>query len=274
MARIPFLRTHSRYREMADAYLDGELRSGDVSKFEAHANDCAECSTMLAAGKVLKASMGAIPMAAAPRSFRITPALLQERVPAPAPVRTTPVLMVARFGAAASVAAFAVVGTLQFSSNSDDGMTAASPSYELSTAAGAAEDTKLDRDDGNDGDNGTGGDEEPYEVVPLATEDPQIAPPPSADVGGAGVPEATPEAGNEAPDTTSGDEPRPDDDGSRTTNDDPVHPYGGEAGDTAIRALSEDSGAADYGPWLVVLGGVSIVSLAALGSLEYRRRQA
>jgi hypothetical protein len=254
---------------MADAYLDGELDPRDVSKFETHAAGCTECAAMMEAGRVLKASLGAVPMVEAPRSFRITPALLQERAPARASVRVTPVLMVARFGAAASVAAFAVVGTLQFSSSSDEPTTAASPMYELSTAAGAAEDTKVD---GADGD-AAGGDDDSDEVVPLATEDPQIAPPPSADVGGAGVPEATPAPGEVVPDQ-NGDEPQPADDGARNTNDPGANLYGEGAADTMIRALPEESDAADYGPWLVVLGGVSIVSLAAVGSLEYRRRRA
>lgn len=204
---------------------------------------------MVEAGRVLKASLGAVPMVEAPRSFRITPALLQERAPARAPVRATPVLMVARFGAAASVAAFAVVGTLQFSSSSDEPTTAASPMYELSTAAGAAEDTKLD----SDGSDAGGGDDDSYDVAPMATEGPQIAPPPSAEVGGAGVPEATPESGNQAPDTASGDEPRPDEDGARNTNDPGANLYGEGPADTMIRALPEESDSADYGLWLVML---------------------
>ena len=268
MARIPFLRRHSRYREMADGYLDGELGPRDVSKFEAHAAGCTECAAMVEAGRVLKASLGAVPMVEAPRSFRITPALLHERAPAPKPVRVTPVLMVARFGAAASVAAFAVVGTLQFSSSSDEPTTAASPMYELSTA-GAAEDTKIDVDDGD----AAGGDNDSGEVVPLVTEEPQIAPPPSADVGGAGVPEATPAPGEVVPDQ-NGDEPQPADDGARNSNDPGANLYGEGAADTMIRTLPEEQDSADYGPWLVVLGGVSVVSLAAVGSMEYRRRRA
>ncbi len=252
---------------MADAYLDGELRAGDHAKFEAHAAGCVECSAMLDTGKALKATLGTIPTVQAPRSFRITPALLQERAPAPAAVRTTPVLMVARFGAAASVAAFAVVGTLQLSSTSDDGYTAANaPTYEM--AAGAAEDAGSGKDDGDDaGGNG--------EVVPLASESPQIAPPPDGGVGGAGVPEPTP-GPDEAPDATAGDEPDPTDGDTRNTterNPDP-NGYDYDAGDTALTALPADGDEADYGPWLVLLGGLSVLSLGAVGTMEYRRRRA
>lgn len=267
MARIPFLRTHSRYREMADAYLDGELRPGDLAKFEAHAAGCAECSALLDTGKALKASLGSIPAVAAPRSFRITPAMVQERAPAPAAKRVTPVLLVARVGAAASVAAFAVVGTLQFSSTSDDGMTTASaPTFEL--AAGAAEDAGANHADDDAGKDGGTGD-----VEPLATESPQLAPPPSAEVGGAGVPEATPAPGT-GPDTAGGEVPQPSDDGSRHSTQRDPDAYDTQAGDTAFASLPEPADDEDdFSPWLIALGGLSVVSLGALGTMEYRRRR-
>lgn len=268
MARIPFLKTHSRYREMADAYLDGELRPGELARYEAHAASCAECSAMLETGKALKASLGSIPAVAAPRSFRITPAMVQERAPVPAAKRVTPVLLVARVGAAASVAAFAVVGTLQFSSTSDDGMTTASaPTYEL--AAGAAEDDSANHADGADKDGDDG------EVVPMGTESPQLAPPPSAEVGGAGFDAATPVPGTGAPDEGGAGNLQPNDDGSRSSTERDPDADDLPAGGTAFTALAEpEDGATDYGPWLVVLGGVSIVALGTLGTMEFRRRRA
>ena len=251
---------------MADAYLDGELRPGELAKFEAHAAGCAECSALLETGKALKASLGAIPAVAAPRSFRITPAMVKERAPAPAAKRVTPVLLVARVGAAASVAAFAVVGTLQFSSTSDDGMTTASaPTYEL--AAGAAEDDSANHADGADKDGDDG------EVVPMGTESPQLAPPPSAEVGGAGVPEATPAPGT-GPETAGGEVPQPSDDGSRHSTQRDPDAYDTQAGDSAFASLPEPTDDEDdFSPWLIALGGLSVVSLGALGTMEYRRRR-
>src|SRR5690606_23736875 len=103
MARIPFFRTHERYREMADAYLDGELRPGDLAKFEAHSAGCAECAAMLETGRVLKQSLATVPTVEAPRSFRLTPAMIEAKAPArPKAAPTSPLLVVARFGAAAS----------------------------------------------------------------------------------------------------------------------------------------------------------------------------
>lgn len=266
MVRIPFLRTHSRYREMADAFLDGELRPDETVRFEAHAAGCIECSALLETGKALKASLGTIPVVQAPRSFRITPAMVQERAPSPAPMRATPLLMVARVGAAASVAAFAVVGTLQFSSSSNDGTTAASaPAYEISAAGGAEDDGKNSGDDySTDADDG--------EVVPMSTESPQLAPPPSAEVGGAGVAEATPSP-EAAPDLMSGNDAGPAQDGDSARSSGDSHAY--DTGDAALTTLAAPADeATDYMPWLVVLGGISIVAVAAMGTLELQRRRA
>ncbi len=269
MIRIPFLRKHNTYREMADAYLDGELRPGDLAKFEAHSATCEECGAMVAAGRVLKQAVTAIPEVAAPRSFRITPAMLAERTPAPKPMKASPVLMVARFGAAASVAAFGVVGTLQFSSTSgNDGRIAAtSPQYEL--ASGAAEDSSKQGDVYD-----TPGSDDNGEILPLATQDPQIAPPPSADVGGAGVTDATPEPSDNSSGSTTGGE-SPDPEGQRSSADGTLEPFG-SAGDgtVAITALPADSDDASYAAWLIVLGGVSVVALGTVGTMEFRRRQA
>ena len=258
MARLPFLRTHSRYREMADAFIDGELHGRDLAKFEAHSAACAECSAMLETGRLLKQTLGQVPLVEAPRSFRITPALLAEAAPKPAaPVRATPVLMVARFGAAASFAAFAVVGTLQFTSTAGtDGTTAASPMSELSTA-GSVEDDSFRL-----------GEETKGELAATPTEDPQPAPPPDSQVGGASADNPGEADPFEGPPTDLAN-----DDGGRST--DPGHPYGDQAADGAVTTAfaSPPAEATDYAPWLVVLGGTTILALGAVGTLEYRRRQ-
>jgi hypothetical protein len=261
MLRIPFLRTHSRYREMADAFIDGELRERDLARFEAHSAACAECMALLATGRTLKQSLRQVPEVQAPRSFRITPALLQQAAPKPAPMRATPVLMVARIGAAASVAAFAVVGTLQFSSTTGgDGSTAASPMFELSAAGGMADDLDTANDTQSDQPGGE-------DKLPEAT--PQLAPPPSAQVAGAGSEDATPEP---APDSLTNPAEGPPDDGQRSTLGEATDVYSGDGVGTTAFAPVDDSGAS-YGPWLVVLGGATIVALSTLGTLEYRRRQ-
>lgn len=271
MARIPFFRTHSRYREMADAYLDGELPAGDLARFEAHRSACAECSAIVDAGRLLKESLATVPMVEAPRSFRLTPAMVEAKAPATKAAATSPLLVVARFGAAASVAAFGVVGTLQLSSPSSDGdaTTAASPMYEFTTqGAPETDDGAQGGGSANSNDGGAAG---------AATESPQLAPPASAEISGAGVDgdmnatpgpsegtmsDASPESGGE----DAGD-------ASRNSTDDLDGETYANPEATAIRALPEESAGSDYGPWLVVLGGASIVSVGALGTLEYRRRQ-
>jgi len=134
---------HRKYAEMVDAFVDAELRDGDARRFTAHLETCARCSDAVAAARQFKAALKAVPEAPAPRSFRITPAMLAGSQGSAVPARTgVPLYMnLARAGAALSVVAFASVvafGAFDSPPSGDDDSSAASGSSLEYAAPGAA----------------------------------------------------------------------------------------------------------------------------------------
>ncbi|MEO9255252.1 MAG: zf-HC2 domain-containing protein [Tepidiformaceae bacterium] len=140
MARLPFLRTHSRLRDNISAYLDGELSQPERMRFEAHLRGCDECRRELAGQRELKLLLTVLPETTVARSFRLTP----EMVAAPrqpgqrhshAPVR------VAQFAAGVAVVALVSVGVIDLtttgtsSSATDTQAYAGAPTNERASAA-------------------------------------------------------------------------------------------------------------------------------------------
>jgi hypothetical protein len=123
MARVPFLRRHSRWRDNVSAYLDGELSERERSRFEAHAAGCEGCRRELAAQRELKTLLSGLPEVAAPRSFRLTPEMV-EATPVPAPPRRsqTP-LRVSQFAAGLAVVALVTVGVIDVTSGGSNSST-------------------------------------------------------------------------------------------------------------------------------------------------------
>lgn len=259
MRLIPFVRRHSRFRDMVDAYADGELAPGEAARFEAHMASCDGCRAAVESTRALKASLAAIPEVAVPRSFRLTPAMVTPHQPLRARAATPGFLVVARVGAAASVAAFAIVATVSFSSsgNSGDQSIAASGS-----AANEAAELKSDAA-------GPIGGDDAGTTAQDTSNQPGIASPSSGGgVSGAGVEtpiapatgvELTPEAAerNALPDVTAdganGDEP-------------PSDAF-------SLQYQGDTGGGTDYAPWLAGLAVLSVAALATVAFMEVQRRR-
>jgi anti-sigma factor RsiW len=124
--RLPLYRPHSRYLEMADAFADGELSKREHSRFEGHLATCEACGTAVETARETKRLLAALPEVDAPRSFRLTPAMVGEaapRRPLPVPSRV-PVLVLrasqATAGLAAAALAVVVSVNLSSSTGNDD----------------------------------------------------------------------------------------------------------------------------------------------------------
>ena len=260
MPLASLFRRHARIRELLDAFVDGELRPSDAARVEAHLPSCAACREAIAATRALKASLAALPEAPAPRTFRLTPAMAAR----PSPKHSSPAfpgfIVAARIAAAASVAAFAVVGTLSLTSDRGTG-------DQTLSAGGVAESVDLKATDsaptaGGADDGGAAS----------ATQDtpPAIASPPGGGgVSGAGVPSPEPAAGAATP--SADRNASPGGDGAALT------PASDEQPPADSLAVAYDAPTSDgdaYAPWVVSLGGLSVLTLGIVALLEIRRRRA
>lgn len=125
-----------------DAYLDGALLARDRERFEARlANDPA-LRRHLEAVRALKAALRELPEIEAPRSFRLTPAMVTTAARTPAPARSRPpmVLRAAQLtaGVAAFVLAITFVASIGGSKSSSDTSHEASRALQDTFAAGSA----------------------------------------------------------------------------------------------------------------------------------------
>ncbi|MCE7928597.1 MAG: zf-HC2 domain-containing protein [Dehalococcoidia bacterium] len=105
------LRGHGRWEAGLAAYADGELPEAGAARFVGHLQACERCREALSVERALKEMLSAtLPVAPAPRSFAITPAMLalQPR-PQPALART-PRLAMRMAQAAAGVAIIGLIG--------------------------------------------------------------------------------------------------------------------------------------------------------------------
>ncbi|GAB4337733.1 MAG: hypothetical protein Kow0010_25940 [Dehalococcoidia bacterium] len=84
MSFAGLFRPHRRWRGMVDAYADGELDADDVRRFEAHLGGCHACRAQVDAARAIRSFLADAPVESAPRSFRVTPAMLQAEGRAPA----------------------------------------------------------------------------------------------------------------------------------------------------------------------------------------------
>jgi Putative zinc-finger len=180
-----FLRPHNRWAELADAFADGELAPGDGARFEAHAAACEACAASLKAGRALKAAIAGLPEVQAPRSFRLTAAMVAASAPekAPRPLRVaTPMVRFAQVGAAAAVIALAAVALADFAGGSDGGNQAAS-----GEALSEANEKGLGLEAAN-------AEAPPQATLAVATPEPTLPPPLTQGASAAGA-EQTPESG-------------------------------------------------------------------------------
>jgi hypothetical protein len=108
-----FRRGHTRWLELASAYLDGELSPRDLARFERHLPGCAECQDALSHAEETHNLLAQLPELQAPRSFQLTPELVARPVVLHEPGRGRPVaLRLAQAATAVAVLAFATILTM------------------------------------------------------------------------------------------------------------------------------------------------------------------
>jgi anti-sigma factor RsiW len=262
MARLPFLRRHVRWFDDANAYIDGELRASVEAPFEAHLLGCARCRARVDELRQVRLLVASLPEVAAPRSFRLTPAM----VAGPAPIAQAPTprprfaLHTAQFAAGFAVVALLAVVTIDVTSSnssSSDGRvsTAAGQLSESAPRATAAADSSSSKS----------------APVAGAAATSAAAVPPSGGVSGASNPGATP----------ASPQPQP--------NNEQYSSTGGTAGGAPPQAagvLAQDAnqapgavsstGNSDDGwhrPAEFALGALALAALAVASTLTLRNRR-
>jgi len=73
---------HRKFRNKLSAYIDGELSSDAVRSLDAHLESCDSCRLELDEMRATVDALRSISQVEAPRSFRLTPAMVAERRPA------------------------------------------------------------------------------------------------------------------------------------------------------------------------------------------------
>ena len=254
------------------AHADGELASDRLDALEAHLAGCERCHTELDDLLAVRSALRDLPQVAAPRSFRLTPAMA-ERDPPPVTSRATPSFVAMRIAGAGFAAVLAIVVMLDAGGIVDD---SGGRSDDSSTALFEADPT-------NRGIEATGG---------SLTEDDAGAPstggdgdlPAAGGVGGApdGL-ELAPDSDDEEPPLNQlpadGEQEPPDatttpDDGARPNNldGDDAEAAAPEPGDGAAAALTaEDDGVSAL---LVIEIGLAAIAVLAIGGSFVMRRRA
>jgi MYXO-CTERM domain-containing protein len=256
MALTSFFRRHARYRELVDACVDAELGPADAARMDTHLAACPECRAAVDAARVMKASVAALPEVAAPRAFRLTPAMVEPQRPVPTKAATPGLLILARLGAAASVAAFAVVATLNFSGTDGSG------GQTIAANAPAPEGTELK----SAGAQAT--DDDGAAAQDMQSQPGVASPPAGGGVSGAGVESPVVPA--------TGTEPTPGAERNILAGGETATAAGGEEPPADAFSLEygvstdDDTG---YTPWLAGLGALAVAALGTLAFMEVRRRR-
>lgn len=268
---------HRRHARLADAFVDGELGGGDLSRFETHLAECPKCQAAVSEARVLKATVAALPEFAAPRTFQLTPAMVAAPgAMKPRPSGTPLYLGFARAGAALAVGAFATV--IAVGAFDSDGQQSADfdagGQREIMMSGAPAQDTA-----GTDDASGNAGANTAPEAAPTATPEPQLPQSTSGGVSGAGA--ETPMVPSPQPPMTGADTgATPAADANRSSESNTQIAAGNGAaiepvpGVTSFEPLSvppaEDDG---LSPWTVALGVLAAASLGTLALLEISRRR-
>jgi len=109
--RFPSLRRHSRFARDLDAYVDGELAHARVRELEEHLARCTSCTRIVEELQLFKRMAAALPDVAAPRSFRLTAAMVAEQ-PKTEPLPAVPRWQLNLARGAAAIAIFGLVATV------------------------------------------------------------------------------------------------------------------------------------------------------------------
>ncbi len=119
------LHPHSRMQAQSNAYADGELAPAQRERFEKHLQRCDNCSQAVEATRATKTLLAALPMEEAPRSFRLTPRMVNTAVPEPRHWKLAPLHLAQATAALAAVGLLAVITVGAFQGSSSDSTTTA-----------------------------------------------------------------------------------------------------------------------------------------------------
>src|SRR5512139_411114 len=137
MRFISLLRPHARLHSQVDAYVDGELNPAASARFESHLSECRSCVEAVALGREIKVAFATVPPVEAPRSFHLTPAMIQQPVRASLPPpRGQFALRLAQTTAGVAIVGLAAVAAYDLSSSDSSGST------NTMSSAGASESAK------------------------------------------------------------------------------------------------------------------------------------
>ena len=141
--RFVRFRAHSRWTALANVYVDGELKESGRSRFETHLEGCSRCRVALGELRIAKAAVSRMSQVPAPRSFRLTPAMVSDVAKPPLEKRrgTSLVLRGAQFTAAIAASVFVVslaAGVLFSSEHGGNSALTASTAEESSPQKSAA----------------------------------------------------------------------------------------------------------------------------------------
>lgn len=100
---------HRKFRNKLSAYIDGELSNDAVRSLDAHLESCDTCRLELDEMRATVDALRSIPEVEAPRSFRLTPAMVAERRPVPSWNPSPGLMNGMRMATAGLTMAFAVV---------------------------------------------------------------------------------------------------------------------------------------------------------------------
>lgn len=141
--RFVRFRAHSGWTALANVYVDGELKESGRSRFETHLEGCSRCRVALGELRIAKAAVSRMSQVPAPRSFRLTPAMVSDvaKPPLEKSRGTSLVLRGAQFTAAIAASVFVVslaAGVLFSSERGGNSALTASTAQESSPQKSAA----------------------------------------------------------------------------------------------------------------------------------------
>ena len=258
MLFLSFINRHSRFTAQADAFAGGVLHGRDLERFEAHLGACDACRSAVANARELKSAIHTLPLARAPRSFRVTSAMLDVKHDRrPAGSGTPLYLGLARATAGLAVAAFATAFVF-FSMDSSDSAGDQSAGANADTDAGGAAALATSATDAPR-----------YESAASETPvTPQMAPVSPGDASGSGVQPPTTGSEPTATDRTLDGETNS---APANADDDKIGPLSATDLVAASPSAEDDGGDSTA---VAALGGVAVVALVGLAALEINRRRA